>query len=230
MLKIRRSRDRLIFNMGIPIRGKDGLYIEFGPRKRLINEVGDCCITSSKSDQVHRGSFREVIGSFDPCRAGYNLRKKKKKKIYVFNHFKTMTWHRLLKFSIMGDNGPFIEYTVKPLMGHSTLLGATFCVCQTRLSNMSVQCHIHNFISFIPNKTICWIGSISIWQKRCWFKFLDLNIACIQYDYYQNPKQKTVNVTVVNVTWTNIGQTHVTFTKFQYKYSHFVSRQIALGK
>ena len=31
MLKIGRSRDRLIFNMGIPIPGKDGLYIETGP-------------------------------------------------------------------------------------------------------------------------------------------------------------------------------------------------------
>ena len=31
MLKIRRSHDRLIFNMGIPIPGKDGLYIEIGP-------------------------------------------------------------------------------------------------------------------------------------------------------------------------------------------------------
>ena len=31
MLKIRRSRDHLIFNMGIPIPGKDGLYIETGP-------------------------------------------------------------------------------------------------------------------------------------------------------------------------------------------------------
>ena len=31
MLKIRRSRDRLIFNMGIPIPGKDGLYSETGP-------------------------------------------------------------------------------------------------------------------------------------------------------------------------------------------------------
>ena len=30
MLKIRRSCDRLIFNMGIPIPGKDGLYIETG--------------------------------------------------------------------------------------------------------------------------------------------------------------------------------------------------------
>ena len=32
MLKIRRSRDRLIFNMGIPIPGKDEVYIETGPR------------------------------------------------------------------------------------------------------------------------------------------------------------------------------------------------------
>ena len=31
MLKIRRSGDRLIFNMGISIPGKDGLYIETGP-------------------------------------------------------------------------------------------------------------------------------------------------------------------------------------------------------
>ena len=31
MLKIRRSHDRLIFNMGISIPGKDSLYIETGP-------------------------------------------------------------------------------------------------------------------------------------------------------------------------------------------------------
>ena len=31
MLNIGRSHDRLIFNMGIPIHGKDGLYIETGP-------------------------------------------------------------------------------------------------------------------------------------------------------------------------------------------------------
>ena len=31
MLKIRRSHDRLIFNMGIPIPGKDGRHIEMGP-------------------------------------------------------------------------------------------------------------------------------------------------------------------------------------------------------
>ena len=35
MLKIRRSPDRLIFNMGIPIPAKDGLYIETGPRSYL---------------------------------------------------------------------------------------------------------------------------------------------------------------------------------------------------
>ena len=32
MFKIRRSRDRLIYNMGLPIPEKDGLYIEIGPR------------------------------------------------------------------------------------------------------------------------------------------------------------------------------------------------------
>ena len=31
MLKIRQSHDRLIFNMEIPIPGKDGLYVETGP-------------------------------------------------------------------------------------------------------------------------------------------------------------------------------------------------------
>ena len=31
MLKIRQSYDRLIFNMGIPIPRKDGLYIKTGP-------------------------------------------------------------------------------------------------------------------------------------------------------------------------------------------------------
>ena len=38
MLKIRRSRDRLIFNMGIPIPGKDGLYIETGPRLFIFQD------------------------------------------------------------------------------------------------------------------------------------------------------------------------------------------------
>ena len=33
-----------------------------------------------------------------------------------------------------------------------------------------------------------------------------------------------MNVTIVNVTWSDIGRTRVTLTKFQYKYSHFVSK------
>ena len=37
MLKIRRSHNRLIFNMGIPIPGKDGLYIKTGPSILLIS-------------------------------------------------------------------------------------------------------------------------------------------------------------------------------------------------
>ena len=39
MLKIRRSHDRLILNMGIPIPGKDGLYIERGPWSLSVKGV-----------------------------------------------------------------------------------------------------------------------------------------------------------------------------------------------
>ena len=38
MLKMRRFHDRFIFNMGISIPGKDGLYIETGPAFSLIDE------------------------------------------------------------------------------------------------------------------------------------------------------------------------------------------------
>ena len=38
MLKIRRPNGRLIFNMGIPIPGKDGLYIETGPRLHSVDQ------------------------------------------------------------------------------------------------------------------------------------------------------------------------------------------------
>ena len=37
MLKIRRSCNHLIFNMGIPIPGKDGLYIETGPSALIVS-------------------------------------------------------------------------------------------------------------------------------------------------------------------------------------------------
>ena len=39
MLKIRRSPDRLIFNIGIPIAGKDGLYIETGPSQAASGAI-----------------------------------------------------------------------------------------------------------------------------------------------------------------------------------------------
>ena len=42
MLKIRWSRDRLIFNMGIAIPGIDGLYIEAGPRSAVAERPSDC--------------------------------------------------------------------------------------------------------------------------------------------------------------------------------------------
>ena len=62
MLKIRRSRDSLIFNMGILIPGKDGLYIETGPRgwQAVVSFVNEgfvfsqwrpCMLRSSPPDQ-----------------------------------------------------------------------------------------------------------------------------------------------------------------------------------
>ena len=99
-------------------------------------------------------------------------------------------WQQLgnKKFPDFSLTFPWISHIFQVQMGHSMVLGDTFCVCQTRPSNMFVQCHIHIFISFMPNKTICWMGSIFLWQKRGWFKCLDLHIAFLQYDYYQNPK------------------------------------------
>ena len=48
MLKIRRSQDLLIFNMGIPIPVKNGLYIETGPccclQPHLINGIYMMCV------------------------------------------------------------------------------------------------------------------------------------------------------------------------------------------
>ena len=41
MLRMRRSRDRLIFNMGIPIPGKDGLCIDTGPWQLAIIPTSD---------------------------------------------------------------------------------------------------------------------------------------------------------------------------------------------
>ena len=49
MLKIRRSRDRLIFNMGIPIPGKDGLILRRGPGSLCdlvisTHDIGHACV------------------------------------------------------------------------------------------------------------------------------------------------------------------------------------------
>ena len=49
---------------------------------------------------------------------------------------------------------PLLTYfsgATKHIFGSFHTIGCHF-LC---LSNASVQCHIHNFISFIPNKTIC---------------------------------------------------------------------------
>ena len=58
MLKIRRSYDRLIFHMGIPIPGKDGLYTETGPCRflccwqvRLFPMIMPCALLSAFDKQ-----------------------------------------------------------------------------------------------------------------------------------------------------------------------------------
>ena len=57
MFKIRRSRDRLIFNIGIPIAGKDGLNIATGPR--LIDVV-----------QLNLQHIMKMIGDMFRCNRG----------------------------------------------------------------------------------------------------------------------------------------------------------------
>ena len=52
MLKIRRSHYRLIFNMEIAILGKDGLYIETGPRSDGLHTSGECSKLFSKCYQI----------------------------------------------------------------------------------------------------------------------------------------------------------------------------------
>ena len=65
MLKIGRSRDRLIFNMEIPIPGKDGLYIETGPWTpdvdRKLCKITDSNIDSEVNWRWPEGNFTRDI-------------------------------------------------------------------------------------------------------------------------------------------------------------------------
>ena len=55
MLKIRRPNGRLIFNMGIPIPGKDGLYIETGPCCCWLGSLQRQTISINDIDYVEWG-------------------------------------------------------------------------------------------------------------------------------------------------------------------------------
>ena len=55
MLKIRRSCDRLIFNMGIPIPGKDGLNIEMGPKLTAYSSLDE--LRAVESNYIQYGQF-----------------------------------------------------------------------------------------------------------------------------------------------------------------------------
>ena len=68
IIKIRRSQDRLIFNMGIPIPRKDGLYIDTEPWWRKA------CYVSSSSPGQNGPHFSDNIFSCIFC----------ERKVFVF--------------------------------------------------------------------------------------------------------------------------------------------------
>ena len=63
MLEVRRSHDRLILNSRIPIPGKDGLYIETGPRfpsrSLRISWHMECYIQLGKAQPTRNGCHRQ---------------------------------------------------------------------------------------------------------------------------------------------------------------------------
>ena len=81
MLKIRRSCDRLIFNMGIPIPGKDSLYIETGPW---------CWMGNSQQLNQWWPSPRIIFNSMAPGRCGTNF------KSVIYKH---MLWIKFISTS-----------------------------------------------------------------------------------------------------------------------------------
>ena len=71
MLKLRRYHDRLIFNMGIPIPGKDGLYIEKGtfflvssvpPSVAMLLTMQDIFMTFVICQQLDSTETTEICG------------------------------------------------------------------------------------------------------------------------------------------------------------------------
>ena len=70
MLKIRRSRDRLIFNMGIPMPGKDNLYIETGPWTMLAGKYINYVVLSQLFLATHHQS-NWTFGFSHICRKNY---------------------------------------------------------------------------------------------------------------------------------------------------------------
>ena len=62
MLNIRWSCNCLIFNMGIPISGKDGLYIEMGPRAQWSSSCSKRCHNWGSLQCTHDWYCRHGIG------------------------------------------------------------------------------------------------------------------------------------------------------------------------
>ena len=69
-VNIRRSRNRLIFNMGMPIPGKDSLYIEKGPCCSLGRISSTCLISVLRN--YRRGKHIFTFPTINSARQGVN--------------------------------------------------------------------------------------------------------------------------------------------------------------
>ena len=67
MLKIRRSHDRLIFNMEIHIPGKDGLYIGTGPWWLAMLPQHESCETTNKGFTTEPWAYMLTVLLWIPC-------------------------------------------------------------------------------------------------------------------------------------------------------------------
>ena len=83
MLKIRWSHDRPIFDMGIPIPGKDGLYIETDPRSLLSHPINDLLLCSTNPSLKNQLTHHQSV------------------------HYRNWYWHYKLNSSIFDHQSYF---------------------------------------------------------------------------------------------------------------------------
>ena len=104
MFKIRWSENRVIFNMGIPIPGKDGLDIETGPSFCDLN----CPQHHWWMGQAHQILPTTCTDPWQPPTCFFV--RNHNKYICIFYHFSTLIWYRELKSFLIENKEPYIEH------------------------------------------------------------------------------------------------------------------------